>query len=82
MHLPIMPAGPRRQLLSLATANGRAGRRGCRNRSGKGAQIFSGIFCTHPHAPTHIDDRTYTYDANGNQNGWTQDHNGTRRTIA
>ena len=35
-----------------------------------------------PHAATHIGDRTYTYDANGNQLGWTSDLNGTRRRIA
>ena len=35
----------------------------------------------HPNAPTHIDVRTYTYDANGNETGWTNDKNGTRRTI-
>jgi RHS repeat-associated protein len=35
----------------------------------------------HPHAPTHIGDRTFTYDTNGNQTGWTNDENGTRRTI-
>jgi RHS repeat-associated protein len=34
-----------------------------------------------PHAATHIDNRTFTYDANGNQTGWTHDLNGTRRTI-
>jgi len=34
-----------------------------------------------PHAPTHIGDRTFSYDANGNQTGWTHDNNGTRRTI-
>jgi RHS repeat-associated protein len=34
-----------------------------------------------PHAPTHIGDRTFYYDANGNQTGWTSDRNGTRRTI-
>ena len=34
-----------------------------------------------PHAPTHIDDRTYSYDANGNQLGWDHDLNGTRRNI-
>jgi RHS repeat-associated protein len=34
-----------------------------------------------PHAATHVDDRTFTYDANGNQSGWTNDLNGTRRTI-
>jgi len=35
----------------------------------------------HPHAPTHIGDRTFTYDANGNQSGWTDDGTGQRRTI-
>lgn len=34
-----------------------------------------------PHAPTHIGNRTFTYDANGNQSGWTDDGNGQRRTI-
>ncbi len=34
-----------------------------------------------PHAPTHIGDRTYSYDANGNQLGWEHDTNGTSRTI-
>ena len=34
-----------------------------------------------PHAPTHIGERTYSYDANGNQTGWEHDQNGTRRTI-
>ncbi len=34
-----------------------------------------------PHAPTHISDRTYSYDANGNQSGWEHDGNGTRRNI-
>jgi RHS repeat-associated protein len=36
---------------------------------------------TQPHAPTHIDDRTFTYDANGNQTGWTDDQTGQRRSI-
>ncbi|MDQ5826171.1 MAG: HNH endonuclease, partial [Chloroflexota bacterium] len=36
---------------------------------------------TRPHAPTRIGDRSYTYDANGNQAGWTADTNGTRRNI-
>ncbi len=36
---------------------------------------------THPHAPTHIGDRTFYYDANGNQTGWTNDTNGGKRTI-
>jgi len=34
-----------------------------------------------PHAPTHIGERTFSYDANGNQTGWEHDKNGTRRTI-
>jgi RHS repeat-associated protein len=34
-----------------------------------------------PHAPMHVGERTFSYDANGNQTGWTDDHNGTRRTI-
>lgn len=34
-----------------------------------------------PHAPTHIGERAFSYDANGNQLGWTHDKNGTRRTI-
>jgi RHS repeat-associated protein len=34
-----------------------------------------------PHAPTHIGNRTFSYDANGNQLGWDNDDNGTRRTI-
>jgi len=34
-----------------------------------------------PHAATHIDDRTFTFDANGNETGWTHDLNGTRRTV-
>ena len=41
----------------------------------------SGPASVRPHAPTHIGERTYTYDANGNQTGWTHDQNGTRRTI-
>jgi len=35
----------------------------------------------HPHATTHLDNRTFTYDADGNETGWTNDLNGTRRTI-
>ncbi len=35
----------------------------------------------HPHAPTHIGNRTFTYDADGNQLGWKDDNNGTRRVI-
>lgn len=34
-----------------------------------------------PHAPTHIGDQTYTYDANGNQSGWTSDKSGQRRNM-
>ncbi len=41
----------------------------------------SGANSLRPHAPNHIGLRTYTYDADGNQTGWTHDTNGTRRTI-
>jgi RHS repeat-associated protein len=34
-----------------------------------------------PHAPTHIGERTFTYDGNGNQTGWTHDRNATWRKI-
>ncbi|HEX5749058.1 MAG TPA: SpvB/TcaC N-terminal domain-containing protein [Archangium sp.] len=34
-----------------------------------------------PHAATHIGDRTFFYDDNGNQTGWDDDLNGQRRTI-
>jgi RHS repeat-associated protein len=34
-----------------------------------------------PHAPTHIGNRTFRYDLNGNQTGWDSDVNGTRRHI-
>lgn len=34
-----------------------------------------------PHAPSHIGTQSYTYDADGNQTGWTDDGNGQRRTI-
>jgi RHS repeat-associated protein len=34
-----------------------------------------------PHAPTHIGERAFGYDADGNQAGWEHDRNGTRRTI-
>jgi RHS repeat-associated protein len=34
-----------------------------------------------PHAPTRIGDRTFRYDLDGNQIGWDQDKNGTRRTL-
>jgi RHS repeat-associated protein len=36
---------------------------------------------TQPHAPSHIGHNTYTYDANGNQTGWTDDASGQRRTV-
>jgi RHS repeat-associated protein len=35
-----------------------------------------------PHAATRIGERTFTYDLNGNQTGWTTDASGTRRTLA
>ncbi|WNG15531.1 SpvB/TcaC N-terminal domain-containing protein [Cystobacter fuscus] len=34
-----------------------------------------------PHAATHVGDRTFFYDDNGNQTGWDDDRNGQRRTI-
>lgn len=34
-----------------------------------------------PHAPIHIGEQTYTYDANGNQTGWTDDKTGQRRRV-
>ncbi|HEX8096170.1 RHS repeat domain-containing protein, partial [Jatrophihabitans sp.] len=34
-----------------------------------------------PHAPSHIGNKTYSYDLDGNQNGWTDDSNGQRRSI-
>jgi RHS repeat-associated protein len=34
-----------------------------------------------PHAPIHIGEQTYSYDANGNQTGWTSDVSGQRRTM-
>jgi hypothetical protein len=34
-----------------------------------------------PNAPIHIGDQTYSYDANGNQTGWTHDKSGQRRRI-
>jgi len=34
-----------------------------------------------PHAATHIGDHTYTYDADGNQMGWTDDKTGQRQTM-
>ena len=47
----------------------------------KTSYVFAYAYGAKPHAPTHIGDRAYTYDANGNQTGWTHDQNGTRRTI-
>jgi RHS repeat-associated protein len=41
----------------------------------------SGPNSVRPHAPIHIGERTFGYDLNGNQLGWTHDQNGTRRTI-
>ncbi len=34
-----------------------------------------------PHAPTQIGNRSFDYDANGNQTGWQNLDNGTRRVI-
>jgi RHS repeat-associated protein len=42
------------------------------------AYAYTGV---QPHAPSHIGTQTYTYDADGNQTGWTDDGNGQRRTI-
>lgn len=36
---------------------------------------------TRPHAPTTIGDRTFTYDANGNQTGWTSTATNTIRAL-
>jgi RHS repeat-associated protein len=36
---------------------------------------------TQPHAPIHIGDQAYEYDANGNQTGWTDDISGQRRIV-
>src|SRR5712691_9088385 len=41
----------------------------------------SSLTSVRPHAPNHIGVRTYSYDADGNQTGWTHDQNGTRRDI-
>ena len=35
-----------------------------------------------PHAATHIGERTFHYDRNGNQSGWDDDTSGQRRRIA
>jgi hypothetical protein len=40
----------------------------------------SGPASVRPHAPIHIGERAFSYDANGNQLGWTHDQNGTTRT--
>jgi RHS repeat-associated protein len=45
------------------------------------AYTYKDLNHTQPHAPTHIGERSYSYDANGNQTGWQSDVNGTRRTI-
>jgi RHS repeat-associated protein len=34
-----------------------------------------------PHAATHVGDRTYHFDGNGNQTGWHDDRSGQQRTI-
>jgi RHS repeat-associated protein len=34
-----------------------------------------------PHAPVHIGDQSFTYDANGNQSGWTSDVSGQKRRV-
>jgi len=34
-----------------------------------------------PHAPSRVGSRTFQYDLDGNQLGWTEDGNGTRRTL-
>lgn len=34
-----------------------------------------------PHAPIHIGENAYSYDANGNQTGWTNDVSGQRRQL-
>ncbi len=36
---------------------------------------------TKPHAATHIGDRTFLYDLNGNQAGWDADRSGQKRRI-
>ena len=43
------------------------------------AWVYS--YSAKPHAPTHIGERTFTYDKNGNQMGWAHDQNGTSRSI-
>lgn len=49
-----------------------------RNTSYNWAYAYGG---SRPHAATHIGDRTYGYDANGNQSGWQDDRSGARRRI-
>ena len=34
-----------------------------------------------PHAPTHIGNRKFDYDLNGNLTQWTHDQNGSRRSL-
>ncbi|MCH7536105.1 MAG: RHS repeat-associated core domain-containing protein, partial [Bacteroidetes bacterium] len=36
---------------------------------------------TQPHAPNHIGDKAYQYDANGNQTRWDHDISGQKRTL-
>jgi RHS repeat-associated protein len=36
---------------------------------------------TQPHAPVHIGQQAYAYDANGNQTGWTSDVSGQERKV-
>lgn len=41
----------------------------------------SGPASVQPHAPKHIGNRAFFYDANGNQTGWKHDRTGQRRNI-
>jgi len=40
--------------------------------------VYSG---SQPHAVTHLGERSYHYDASGNQTGWDHDRSGRRRTV-
>ncbi|HEX5043401.1 MAG TPA: SpvB/TcaC N-terminal domain-containing protein [Candidatus Polarisedimenticolaceae bacterium] len=52
-------------------------------RQGKTSYLFTYAYGgPQPHAATHIGERSFAYDGNGNQLGWQHDVNGTRRTIA
>ena len=42
---------------------------------------FDYAYGAKPHAATHIGQQTFSFDANGNQTGWTDDVSGQRRTI-